>query len=201
MGYLDSTSSIVTCILTRKGRELIARNDGSFRISKFAFGDDEVNYSLYNATLGTDTDILNLPILEPSSNESAALRYRLVTAPKGTISVAFITVTPTDLTLQTTIFSSPGGTGVSQVLPNTGIILVQTQGGFDHSGYLVTSRNSNIASIPTSNVASSVAEDGSTIASIRINGGIVGGNTIVDIVGKDTGAVVSVPVTTTIAGY
>ena len=46
MAFLDSSTAVIDAILTRKGRELLARNDGSFQITKFAFGDDEINYQL-----------------------------------------------------------------------------------------------------------------------------------------------------------
>ena len=77
MAFLDSSTAVIDAILTRKGRELLARNDGSFQITKFAFGDDEINYQLYDATKATDqdADILNLPVLEPVSNENVALLY------------------------------------------------------------------------------------------------------------------------------
>ena len=70
MAFLDSTTAVIDAILTRKGRELLAKNDGSFQITKFAFGDDEINYQLYDATKATnqDADILSLPVLEPISN-------------------------------------------------------------------------------------------------------------------------------------
>ena len=44
MAFLDSSTAVIDAILTRKGRELLARNDGSFQITKFAFGDDEIYY-------------------------------------------------------------------------------------------------------------------------------------------------------------
>ena len=37
MAFLDSSTAVIDAILTRKGRELLARNDGSFQITKFAF--------------------------------------------------------------------------------------------------------------------------------------------------------------------
>ena len=48
MGFLDNSTNniIVDAVLTDFGRELLARNDGSFSIVKFAFGDDEVDYTL-----------------------------------------------------------------------------------------------------------------------------------------------------------
>ena len=36
MGYLDNTSVVVDAILTKKGRELLSRQDGSFNITQFA---------------------------------------------------------------------------------------------------------------------------------------------------------------------
>jgi hypothetical protein len=48
MGYLDNSSVIVDAILTKKGRELLSRQDGSFRITQFALADDEIDYTLYN---------------------------------------------------------------------------------------------------------------------------------------------------------
>jgi hypothetical protein len=48
MGYLNNTVITVDAILTKKGREALARNDGSFRITQFALSDDEIDYTLYN---------------------------------------------------------------------------------------------------------------------------------------------------------
>jgi len=48
MGYLNNTVITVDAILTTKGRQLLAKNDGSFKITQFALSDDEINYTLYN---------------------------------------------------------------------------------------------------------------------------------------------------------
>ena len=48
MGYLDNSIVTVDAILTKKGRELLARGDGSFKITQFALADDEIDYTLYN---------------------------------------------------------------------------------------------------------------------------------------------------------
>jgi len=48
MGYLDNSVVTVDAILTKKGRELLARGDGSFQITQFALADDEIDYTLYN---------------------------------------------------------------------------------------------------------------------------------------------------------
>ena len=48
MGYLNNSVITVDAILTKKGRELLARGDGSFKITQFALADDEIDYTLYN---------------------------------------------------------------------------------------------------------------------------------------------------------
>ena len=50
MGYLNNQVITVDAILTKKGRQLLAQNDGSFRITQFALADDEIDYTLYNPT-------------------------------------------------------------------------------------------------------------------------------------------------------
>jgi len=172
MGFLDSTSATVDAILTRKGRELLARNDGSFKITKFAFGDDEVNYQLYNLLTDDDSSILNLPIMEPSSNEDVALRYRLITLPKGSVQVATLTVAPSNITIGT-------GYGLAEQAP----VSMTTQGGTDTS-YTLTSRNAKIADIVQNQPQTNV--NGFTFATIIAVGN---GTTIIDIVGNDTGAI------------
>jgi len=44
MGYLNNAVVTVDAILTTKGRELLARGDGSFKITQFALADDEIDY-------------------------------------------------------------------------------------------------------------------------------------------------------------
>ena len=48
MAILNPTVVTVDAILTTKGRELLARNDGSFQITQFSLADDEIDYTLYN---------------------------------------------------------------------------------------------------------------------------------------------------------
>ena len=48
MGYLNNQVVTVDAILTTKGRELLAKGDGSFNITSFALSDDEIDYTLYN---------------------------------------------------------------------------------------------------------------------------------------------------------
>ena len=49
MAFLDNSGDIILdAVLTDTGRMRLAKGDGSFRIAKFALGDDEVNYELYD---------------------------------------------------------------------------------------------------------------------------------------------------------
>jgi hypothetical protein len=84
MGYLNSAEVTVDAILTKKGRELLARGRSAFVITKFAVADDEIDYGLYNPAhpLGTEyygNAIENLPIVEASPDETQSMRYKLVT--------------------------------------------------------------------------------------------------------------------------
>jgi len=81
MSYLPHSSDTVVldAILTRKGRELIARNDQSFKIRKYGFADDDINYKLMTSPNIDEDDpqIMSLPIAEPSSNESMEMIHKI----------------------------------------------------------------------------------------------------------------------------
>ena len=89
MGYLNNSVITVDAILTKKGRELLARNDGSFQITQFALADDEIDYTLYNPTHPSGSAyygeaIDNMPLLEAFPDEQQIMKYKLVTLPRGT---------------------------------------------------------------------------------------------------------------------
>ena len=89
MGYLNNSVVTVDAILTTKGRQLLAKNDGSFRITQFALADDEINYTLYNPTHPSGSAyygeaIQNMPLLEAFPQETQIMKYKLVTLPRGT---------------------------------------------------------------------------------------------------------------------
>lgn len=68
-------------MLTDVGRQFLARNDGSFSFVKFALGDDEVDYSnitKYGRTVGKERIEKLTPVLEASTNQAYALKYKLV---------------------------------------------------------------------------------------------------------------------------
>jgi hypothetical protein len=89
MGYLNNTIVTVDAILTTKGRQLLAQNDGTFRITQFALADDEIDYTLYNPNNPSGSAyygqaIENMPLLEAFPQETQVMKYKLVTLPRGT---------------------------------------------------------------------------------------------------------------------
>jgi len=89
MGYLNNTVVTIDAILTTKGRELLAKSDGSFRITQFSLADDEIDYTLYNPTHPSGSAyygqaIENMPLLEAFPEETQMMKYKLTTLPRGT---------------------------------------------------------------------------------------------------------------------
>ncbi len=82
MGFLDNSGDIILdAVLTDLGRKRMA--DGNFRITKFAFGDDEVDYSLYNANHPSgsayfDLEILQSPVMEAATKAASTIKYGLL---------------------------------------------------------------------------------------------------------------------------
>jgi hypothetical protein len=89
MGYLNNTVVTIDAILTKKGRELLAKSDGSFKITQFSLADDEIDYTLYNPNHPSGSGyygeaIENMPLLEAFPDETQIMKYKLVTLPRGT---------------------------------------------------------------------------------------------------------------------
>lgn len=84
MAFLDNSGDIILdAVLTDAGRKRLARGDGSFSITQYAFGDDEINYGRYDSTniSGSayyDLEILQTPILEAFTNNIASLKSKLI---------------------------------------------------------------------------------------------------------------------------
>ena len=78
----NSGDIILDAVLTDAGRQRLAKGNGTFDIDKFALGDDEINYELFDASLATaykDLNILKTPILEAITNSGASLKHKLMT--------------------------------------------------------------------------------------------------------------------------
>ena len=89
MGFQDNSGDIILdVVLTDEGRKRLAKADGSFEIVKFACGDDEINYGLYNLNTGSayqDLEILQTPILEAFTNNASSMKSTLVSIPRTNI--------------------------------------------------------------------------------------------------------------------
>lgn len=89
MGYLSNSLISIDAILTTKGRQLLAQNDGSFKITQFALADDEIDYTLYNPNHPSGSAyygeaLINMPLLEAFPQENQVMKYKLTTLPRGT---------------------------------------------------------------------------------------------------------------------
>jgi hypothetical protein len=117
MGFSDNSGEIfIDAVLTDEGRERLARNDGSFAIVRFRFGDDEIDYRFWNELTGSDSKdrkILDTPIFEAFTNETVALRYPLVTVRNSRLQfLPQMTAKPSSVTLREQTDSVGGGVDV-----------------------------------------------------------------------------------------
>lgn len=141
MGYLNNSTVTVDAILTKKGRELLARGRNNFNITQFALADDEIDYDLWNPDhpLGTEyygTIIENMPIVEAIPDETQMLKYKLITLPKKTTKIPVVNVGNTSITL-----SAEGDIAV--ISPNTS----NFTGGNATLGYTAILSNSDVADL------------------------------------------------------
>ena len=139
MGFLNNTSITVDAILTKKGRELLARGQNEFKITKFALADDEIDYNLWDTTHPNGSNyygavIENMPLLESFVDENQVMRYKLVTLPKNTARMPILF-----LPAPTLSFTGPG---VTQTLRP------QTRNGSDaEQGYMFVLHDATIANL------------------------------------------------------
>lgn len=89
MAFQDNSGDIIfDVVLTDEGRRRLARGDGSFNIVKFALGDDEINYQLYNTTEATqnqDIQILQTPVFEAFTNNTSVMSSMLMSIPRNNL--------------------------------------------------------------------------------------------------------------------
>ena len=91
MAFLDNSGDIILdAVLTDTGRARLAKGDGSFSVVKFALGDDEIDYGLYDLTHASgsayyDLEIMQTPILEAFTNNTSVLKHRLISLPRTSV--------------------------------------------------------------------------------------------------------------------
>jgi hypothetical protein len=214
MGYLNNSVVTVDAILTKKGRELLAKGDGTFRITQFALGDDEIDYTLYNPSHPSGSAfygqaIENMPLLEAFPDEQQIMKYKLVTLPRGTAKMPILDLGYTGITLK------QGATLV--ITPQT---LNYTGGNqFEASGYTATigdvrtmaSFTATGIDTPSANAANQTVTLGTSVSKTVVGTSIslkattvntlFGSNTslytTITVTGRDSGARLTIPVTIT----
>ena len=112
MAFLDNSGDIILdAVLTDAGRKRLAAGNGSFKIVKFALGDDEINYRLYDKTNSSgsayyDLNILTTPIEVAHTDSTISLKHKLFTlaTPTGDPELLYMP----ELKLNTTSFTKSG---------------------------------------------------------------------------------------------
>jgi hypothetical protein len=138
MAYLNNAEIIVDAILTKKGREKLASGEG-LNITKFALGDDEIDYTLYEpahpkGSAYYDAAIKAIPITEASPDETQVLKYKLVTLPKGTTKIPKVEFGVPSITVNQ-------NSGQVRLSPTT------SPSGNTQGGYTIVLSNKNAGSI------------------------------------------------------
>ena len=215
MGYLNNSVVTVDAILTDKGRELLAKNDGTFRITQFALSDDEIDYTLYNPTNPSGSAyygqaIENLPLLEAFPLVTQEMKYVLTTLPRGTSQMPVLDLGYAAITLKqgASLAITPqtlnylGGTSTFETSGYTATISdVRTLSSFNGVGVDTPDAlalNSTVT-IGT-NVSKTVVGTTINMTATTVNT-LFGSNTILQatltVVGRDSGARITIPVTIT----
>ena len=215
MGYLNNSIITVDAILTKKGRELLAKGDGSFKITQFALSDDEIDYTLYNPSHPSGSAfygqaIENMPLLEAFPDETQIMKYKLVTLPRGTAKMPILDIGYTSITLKQ---------GASLAITPQTLNYLGNNETFETSGYTCTVSDTRLFStfngvgIDTDQAA---ALNSSTTVGTNVSKTVIGSTinlrattvnslfgsktqlqATITVVGRDSGARVLIPITVT----
>ena len=177
MGYLNNQVVTVDAILTKKGRELLARNDGSFQITQFALSDDEIDYTLYNpshpsgsAFYGEEID--NMPLLEAFPIETQIMKYKLATLPRGTAKLPVLDLGYSSITLKQ---------GASLAITPQTLNFLGNATAFETSGYTATISDVRLMSTFT---GIGIDSDAATTANENVNTTTLGTNVSTTVIGS-----------------
>jgi hypothetical protein len=216
MAILNNNTVTVDAILTAKGRELLARNDGSFRITQFSLADDEVDYTLYNPQHPSGSAFYGqaieaMPVMEAFPDDTQIMIYKLLTLPRGTAKLPVINVGYNSITLK------QGAT--LTITPQTLNYLGATST-FEANGYAITISDVRFLSTfsatgvagsettPTgitqtvgSQLSQTIIGTSFTLTGTTINT-LFGSNsnqitTTITVLGRDSGARITIPLTIT----
>jgi hypothetical protein len=215
MSYLSSTSVVVDAILTKKGRELLARNDGSFQITQFSLSDDEIDYTLYNPNHPSGSAFYGeaieaMPILQAYPNDQEIMKYKLITLPRGTAKLPVLDIGYNAIQLRQ-------GASLS-ITPQTLNYLGATST-YEQSGYVATIGDVRTMSSFNGlgiNTAEATSLNGTTTIGTNVSKTVIGTTinlsattlntlfgtnstlyTTLVVIGRDSGARLSIPVNIT----
>jgi hypothetical protein len=218
MSFLNNQLVTIDAVLTKKGRELMARNDGSFQITQFALADDEIDYTLYNPTHPSGSAffgeaIERMPLLQAFTDETQNLKYKLVTLPRGTSKLpvlnlgyaaislrqsAALTITPQTLNYLGAV-STFEPSGYQLVVGDSRFLSTFTGTGIDITGLNVGNPvpNSSGTSLSTSQIGTSFSLIATTINTLFGTSALPGATitTTVTAIGRDSGARITIPLT------
>jgi hypothetical protein len=213
MGYLDNTSVVVDAILTKKGRELLSRNDGSFRITQFSLSDDEVDYTLYNPNHPSGSAyygeaIEAMPVLEAFPDDNEIMKYKLITLPRGTAKIPVLDIGYTSISLKQ---------GASLAITPQTLNYLGATSTFEQSGYIATIGDVRLMSSFNGtgiNTTEAVSANSTTTIGTNVSKTVIGAtinltattvNTLFGtqtqlqtnliVIGRDSGARITIPIT------
>jgi len=213
MAILNPTVVTVDAILTKKGRELLARNDGSFQITQFALADDEIDYTLYNPNHPSGSAFYGeaieaTPVLQAFPDDTQTMRYKLVTLPRGTsklpvISLGYSTIIlkqGASLTITPQTLNYLGATSTFEANGYVATIAdIRLLSSFSGAG-ITTTTPGNVDLSTTSGTVLSKSEIGTsfTLTGTTVNT-LFGTNlttltTTITVIGRDSGARITIPV-------
>jgi len=213
MAILNNATVTVDAILTTKGRELLARNDGSFQITQFSLADDEIDYTLYNPNHPSGSAfygeaIESMPVIEAFPNESQIMRYKLVTLPRGTSRLPVINLGYSSITLKQ---------GASLTITPQTLNYLGATSTFEANGYIATIADSRLLStfqgtgitttttgitdlntttgtvLSLSQIGTSFTITGTTINTL-FGSTLTTLTTTITVIGRDSGARVTIPI-------
>jgi hypothetical protein len=212
MAILNNTTVTVDAILTKKGRELLARNDGSFQITQFALADDEIDYTLYNPSHPSGSAFYGeaieaMPMMEAFPDEAQIMRYKLVTLPRGTsklpvISLGYNTISLRQgavLTITPQTLNYLGAASTFEANGYTATIAdIRLMSTFEGTGITPTTPVTDANVTTGTKLSKSVLGTSFTLTGTTINTLFGTSNsqlsTTITVTGRDSGARISIPV-------
>ena len=212
MAILNPTVVTVDAVLTTKGRELLARNDGSFQITQFSLADDEVDYTLYNPNQPSGSAFYGeaieaMPVIQAFPNDTQIMRYKLVTLPRGTsrlpvVSLGYNTITikqGASLTITPQTLNYLGATSTFEANGYVATIAdIRLLSSFQGTGITTTTVGDQGLNTTTGAVLSkSVIGTSFTLTGTTVNtlfgSSLTTLSTTITVIGRDSGARITIP--------